>query len=74
MHITKLTRVGNSTGLTLPREVLAEADLERGDVVQVRVENGRIQIEKARGDYNAAMEIDRAFSARYRRTMADLAK
>jgi predicted amidohydrolase len=38
------------------------------------VRDGRIEIAKADDAYNRAMEVGRAFSARYRRTMADLAK
>lgn len=74
MHTTKLTKVGNSTGLTIPRDVLAEAHLERGDAVSLSVRDGRIEISKADEEYSRAMEIGRAFAARYRRTMADLAK
>ncbi len=74
MHTTKLTKVGNSTGLTLPRDVLAAADLQRGDEVAVEVRDGRIEISKAGDTYNHAMDIGRRFSARYRRTMEILSK
>ncbi|MBI1209415.1 MAG: AbrB/MazE/SpoVT family DNA-binding domain-containing protein [Azospirillum sp.] len=74
MHTTRLTKVGNSTGLTLPRDVLAEARLDRGDEVSLQVRDGRIEITKAGDGYNRAMEIGRTFAARYRRTMAALAK
>jgi len=74
MRTTKLTRVGNSTGLTLSRDVLAAANLDRGDEVTVNVCDGRIEIARADDSYNKAMDIGRSFSARYRRTMAALAK
>jgi antitoxin component of MazEF toxin-antitoxin module len=74
MLTTKLTRIGNSTGLTLPREVLQAAKLARGDTVAIHVRDGRIEIVPADDRYNRAMEIGRAFAARYRRAMADLAK
>ena len=74
MHTTKLTKVGNSTGLTLPRDVLAAADLQRGDAVAVEVRDGRIEISKTDDSYNRAMDIGRRFSARYRRTMDILSK
>lgn len=74
MHRTKLTKVGNSTGLTLPRDVLAAARLDRGDEVAVEVRDGRIEIAKADEGYNRAMEVGRRFAARYHRTMAALAK
>ncbi|WP_448207434.1 AbrB/MazE/SpoVT family DNA-binding domain-containing protein [Azospirillum sp. sgz302134] len=74
MHTTKLTKVGNSTGVTLPRDVLAAADLQRGDAVAVEVRDGRIEISKAGDTYNQAMDVGRRFAARYRRTMDILSK
>ena len=74
MHTTKLTRIGNSTGLTLPRDVLTAAGLDRGDEVAVEVREGRIEIAKADDAYNQAMDIGRRFAARYRRTMNILSK
>lgn len=74
MHTTRLTKVGNSTGVTLPRDVLDKAGLDRGDAVSVSVRDGRIEIAKADGTYEQAMEAGRSFAARYRRTMAALAK
>lgn len=74
MHITKLTRIGNSTGVTLPRDVLEAAALARGDEVAVTVRDGRIEIAKADEGYDHAMEVGRRFAARYRRTMAILSK
>lgn len=74
MHMTKLTKVGNSTGLTIPREVLAAAGMDRGDAVSLQVQDGKIEVSRADDGYNRAMEIGRAFNARYRRAMAALAK
>lgn len=39
-----LQRVGNSTGVVLPPEILKEAGLERGDEIEIRAERGRIVI------------------------------
>lgn len=73
MRTTRLTKIGNSTGVTPPRDVLAEAGLDRGDAVTVTARDGRIEIAKAGSVYGRAMEAGRASSARYRRTMADRA-
>jgi putative addiction module antidote len=35
MHALKLTQIGNSVGLILPKEVLARLKLEKGDTVFV---------------------------------------
>ena len=74
MATTKLSKIGNSTGVTLPREVLEAAGMERGDTVVLQVEAGRIELTKVDDRYTRSMSIGRAFSARYRRTMAALAK
>jgi putative addiction module antidote len=37
-------RVGNSSGVVLPPEILKEAGLERGDKIIVRAERGQIII------------------------------
>jgi antitoxin component of MazEF toxin-antitoxin module len=72
----RLTKQGNSTGLTLPRELLQAAGLGRGDNVTLVADHatGTITIRKADDTYSRGMEIGRAFAARYRRTLAALAK
>ena len=74
MHTTRLHKMGNSTAVTLPRDVLEKAGLERGDQVTLQVRDGRIEIVKADDNYARAMRVGREFAARYRRTMATLAK
>lgn len=74
MQTAKLVRHGNSTGLTLGKDVLQAAGLERGDTVTILVEDGSLRIVKSDGDYARSMEVGRAFAQRYRRTMRDLAK
>ena len=74
MTTTKLGKIGNSTGVTLPREVLAAAGMERGDTVSLHAGAGRIELTKVDDRYTRSMSIGRAFIARYRRTMAALAK
>jgi antitoxin component of MazEF toxin-antitoxin module len=69
-----LTRQGDSTALTLPREVLQAADLARGDSVTIMAERAMITVRKADDDYTRAMAAGRAFVARYRRSLAALAR
>lgn len=73
-NITKLTRIGNSTGVTLSREVLANAGLARGDDVSVAVENGRVVIAKADTERANALAAGRRIMRRYDRTLRALAK
>lgn len=71
---TKLAKIGNSTGVTIPREVLQSVGLQRGDEVTLSVSDGKIAIAKADSGYNRAMKIGRAASRRYRTALAILAR
>ncbi|MDW0113253.1 AbrB/MazE/SpoVT family DNA-binding domain-containing protein [Sporosarcina saromensis] len=42
----KVTKIGNSFGITLPADLLKEAGLSYGDNVQIKVEDGNIVIHK----------------------------
>jgi antitoxin MazE len=53
--VTKVQKWGNSQGVRLPKEILAEAKLTVGDVVQVSVQNDKIIVEpltKVRGKHD----------------------
>ncbi len=74
MHMTKLTKVGNSTGVTIPREVLAAASLDRGDEVSLQVRDGKIEISRSDDAYNRTVDAGMRCMQRYRRALAGLAK
>lgn len=42
----KVTKIGNSIGITLPPEVLKQVGLTQGDDVQVEVKDGKIILRK----------------------------
>lgn len=42
----KVTKIGNSLGITLPIELLKQVGLEQGDDVQVEVKDGKIVLRK----------------------------
>ena len=42
----KVTKIGNSYGVTLPSDVLKEVGLSYGDDVQIKVEEGNIVLHK----------------------------
>jgi antitoxin MazE len=53
--LTKVQKWGNSQGLRVTKDVLAEADIEVGDAVNVSARGGKIIIEpvkKVRGRYD----------------------
>lgn len=73
---TKLVKHGNSTGLTLSRDTLRTAGLDRGDSVTLSADRttGTLTIRKADDVYNQAMEAGRDFMKRYHHTFEQLAK
>ena len=42
----KVTKIGNSIGITLPPELLRQVGLSQGDDVQIEVKNGKIILRK----------------------------
>ncbi|WP_404430921.1 AbrB/MazE/SpoVT family DNA-binding domain-containing protein [Sutcliffiella horikoshii] len=42
----KVTKIGNSFGITLPMELLKQVGLSQGDDVQVEVKDGKIVLRK----------------------------
>ncbi|MDG5789374.1 AbrB/MazE/SpoVT family DNA-binding domain-containing protein [Evansella sp. AB-P1] len=42
----KVTKIGNSFGITLPAELLKQVGLAQGDDVQVEVKDGKIVLRK----------------------------
>lgn len=71
---TRLAKQGNSTGLTLSREVLEAAHLDRGSEVVVEATEGRIVITPAASDHADFMAAFEHSLGRYRRTYALLAR
>jgi antitoxin component of MazEF toxin-antitoxin module len=67
---------GDDMGLTLPPDLLDRAGLQRGDSVTLTVDpaTGTITLRKSDDTYRRAMAAGRAFAARYRHTLAALAK
>ncbi|WP_047986562.1 AbrB/MazE/SpoVT family DNA-binding domain-containing protein [Ornithinibacillus californiensis] len=42
----KLTKVGNSYGITFPKEILKEAGITYGDTVKMELKDGKITLHK----------------------------
>ena len=70
----KITAIGNSAGVVLPKDVLAALGVQRGDVVQVEIEDGALRIVKVDDAYNQAIAAGRECFDRYPETLAALAR
>ena len=74
MHVLKLTQIGNSVGVVLPKELLARMKVEKGDSLRVtETVNG---IELTPYDERIARQIEAVERAtrRYRNALKALAK
>jgi putative addiction module antidote len=70
----KITRIGNSAGIVLPKELLAHLDVEVGDSVSVVTTPRGIELSTAEPDFEAQMAAAREVMARRRRALRELAK
>jgi len=70
----KLIPIGNSTGLILPKDVLAELGAEQGDSISyVKTPDG-IELRTTDVDFDAQMEVARDVMRRRRKALRELAK
>jgi putative addiction module antidote len=76
MHMTalKLTQIGNSVGVILPKEVLARLKLEKGDTVFVTDAANGVMLTPYDPALDEQLEIGREFMREYRDTFHQLAK
>jgi death-on-curing protein len=68
MTTLKLTQIGNSLGLILPREVLARLKLQKGDTVFVTDAANGVMLTPYDPDLDQQLEIGREFMHEYRDT------
>ena len=70
----KLVAVGNSTGVIIPRELLAASGFAQGDELTIRATQGRLEIETKDDDFDRQLEAARAVMRRRSRALRELAK
>ncbi|MFN3716350.1 MAG: AbrB/MazE/SpoVT family DNA-binding domain-containing protein [Thiobacillus sp.] len=74
MHALKLTQIGNSVGLILPKDVLARLKLEKGDTVFVTETPDGVAVTPYDPSLEEQIEAGRAFMRDFRDTFHELAK
>jgi putative addiction module antidote len=70
----ELKRIGNSTGLILPKELLIRLGLEQGDSVVVTELPDGFQIARGDATFEKGMEIARKAMKSYGNALKELAK
>lgn len=74
MQALKLTQIGNSVGLILPKEVLARLKLEKGDMVYLTDAPGAVTITPHDPQFEAQMDAARQIMKTRRNVLRALAK
>ncbi len=74
MHTLKLTQIGNSIGLILPKEVLARLKLEKGDTVFITETPEGYVITPHDVEFEAQMKVAREVMKKRRAVLRELAK
>lgn len=70
----KVTRIGNSAGIVLPKEVLAHLDVAVGATLSVTKTPRGIELSAPEADFDAQMEAAREVMIRRKRALRELAK
>lgn len=71
----ELKRIGNSTGLILPKELLAKLGLEIGDpLYAIEDTDGGLRLVRHDPGFEASMAMVDTIMAEYRDTLRELAK
>ena len=74
MTALKLKAVGNSTGVILPKEILAKLHVEKGDSLYVVETANGIELTPYDPEFEKTMDIAKRIMARDRDALKELAK
>ena len=74
MSALKLTQIGNSVGVILPKEVLARMKVEKGDTVFLTEAANGITLTPYDPELEEQLKLGREFLREYRDTFHQLAK
>lgn len=71
---TKVTTVGNSTGVVLPKEILAKLRVDKGDVLCFVETPTGFELTPYDPEFESEMDSARSVMRRYRNALRELAK
>ena len=74
MVALKLTQIGNSVGVILPKEVLARLKVEKGDTLYVTDAPSGVTLTPYDPSFETQLALGREFMREYRDTFRALAK
>ena len=74
MHTLKLSQIGNSVGVILPKEVLARLKVQKGDTLFITETPDGYAITPHDPDFEAQMTVARKIMTKRRAVLRELAK
>jgi putative addiction module antidote len=74
MHALKLTQIGNSVGVILPREMLAKLGMTKGDTIYAIDQPDGVRLTVADPGFAEQMEVARKVMKDRRAVLRELAK
>jgi putative addiction module antidote len=74
MAALKLTQIGNSVGVILPRELLAKLGVGKGDTIYAIDQPDGVRLTTADPDFEAQMQVARQVMKERRAVLRELAK
>lgn len=74
MHALKLTQIGNSFGVILPREMLQRLGIAKGDTIYAVDQPDGVRLTVADPDFAAQMDVARRVMKERRAVLRELAK
>ena len=74
MTALKLTQIGNSVGVVLPKEMLAKLGLQKGDTVYAVETPDGLRLTTSDPEFEAQMELARKIMRERRAVLRELAK
>jgi putative addiction module antidote len=74
MHQIKVTQIGNSLGVVLPKEVVERLGIARGQMLSLSETANGIELSPFDPEFDEQMRIAEEIMDRYRDTLRELAK
>ena len=74
MQVLKLTQIGNSVGVILPKEILARLNVEKGDTIYITESPDGVRITPNDPTFETQMTAARKIMKKRRNVLKELAK
>jgi len=74
MSALKLTQIGNSVGVILPKDLLARLGVTKGDTIHAIEQPDGVRLTTAEPEFEAQMEVARQIMKKRRNVLRELAK